>query len=638
MALMALSPLTTVHAQHASDDPLATANDAFGLTLGLENIGLYGPGLVRGFNPQSAGNVRIDGLYFDQQGALSNRVVEGSTIRIGVSEIGYAFPAPTGIVDYDLRRPGNGTPSATVVASAGPFQAKGFSVDGNVPLISSELQLPIGASLQTSTNTPGGLSNPGYTSAVANVGATPQWKPNDWLTFRGIFDWTQTTHAKTLPFVFTAGDYLPPDTPRGYYGQNWAEGRSLAENFGGIVTARLADHWSLAAGVFRSSADAPVSYEDLYLNTLPNGSAEQYVVGNPDQRTSSTSGEARLVGRFGTDSWHHDVVLLARGRDTLAQYGGSDTVDVGPAFIDQGVQVPEPGFAYTARTQDRTELWSAGAAYRAQWQGHGDFAVGIQQENYDKNVSSPGLPPARLTDHPLRAYGNAALALGERVTAYAGYTQGLEDSGAVPSVAANRGTILPDARTWQTDAGFRFLLTPKLKLITGVFEIQKPYFNFDANNIDRQLGIQRERGLELSLSGEVVPGLNVALGALLGEVTIIGSNLAAEGVGTTAFGQPHSQGSFNANYKLPWLPALSADITFLEFGAAPASVDDVAQNRTATWLGVGGRYRFKLWGAPATLRVQVQNAANFYIWNYGYSPGFSQWPPRAYFGYVTADF
>jgi iron complex outermembrane recepter protein len=273
-ALMALSLPTAVYAQHASDDPLATANDAFGLTLGLESIGLYGPGLVRGFNPQTAGNVRIDGLYFDQQGALSNRVVEGSTIRIGVSEIGYAFPAPTGIVDYDLRHPGNGTPSATVVASAGPFQAKGLSVDGNLPLISSDLQLPIGASLQASTQSAAGGVDPGYTSTLANVGATPQWKPNDWLTFRGIFDWTQTTHAKTLPFVFAAGDYLPPETPRGYYGQNWAEGRSLSENYGGMVTARLDTHWAIAAGLFRSIADAPMSFEDLYLNTLPNGSAE----------------------------------------------------------------------------------------------------------------------------------------------------------------------------------------------------------------------------------------------------------------------------------------------------------------------------------------------------------------------------
>ena len=637
-ATMALSPLTAVYAQHASDDPLATANDAFGLKLGLESIGLYGAGGVRGFDPQAAGNVRIDGLYFDQQGALSNRVVEGSTIRIGVSEIGYAFPAPTGIVDYDLRHPGNGTPSATVVASAGPFQAQGLRVDGNLPPISRDLQLPIGASLQTSTNTPAGWSNPGYTSTVANVGATPQWKPNEWLSFRGIVDWTRTTHAKTLPFVFTAGDYLPPETPRGYYGQKWAEGRGLSENYGGIVTARLDTHWSLAAGLFRSIADAQVSFEDIYLNTLPNGSAEHFMVGNPDQRTASTSGEVRLVGRFGTGSWRQDVVFLARGRDTLALYGGSDVVDVGPAFIDQGIQVPEPNFSYTARTQDRTELWSVGVAYRAQWQGHGDFAVGVQKENYDKNVSAPGLPPARLADHPLRAYGNAALTLGERVTAYAGYTQGLEDSGAVPSVAANRGTVLPDGRTWQTDAGFRFRLTSKLKLIAGVFEIEKPYFNFDTSNVDRQLGIQRARGVELSLSGEVLPNLNVAVGALLGEVNIIGSNLAAEGVGTTAFGQPHTQGSINANYKFPRLPALSADITFLEFGAAPASVDDVVQNYTETWLAVGGRYRFKLWGAPATLRLQVQNATNFHFWNYGYSPGFSQLQPRAYFGYLTADF
>src|SRR5579863_7707493 len=180
-ALLLATAVGTVQAQHAADDPVATATDSFGLTLGLESIGLYGPGFVRGFNPQVAGNVRIDGLYFDQQGALSNRVVEGSSIRIGVSEIGYAFPAPTGIVDYDLRRLGNGTPSATIVASAGPFQGRGVSIDGNLPL-STELQLPLGGSYQISTQTPFGGPNPGYTSKVANVGATPQWQPNDRLT------------------------------------------------------------------------------------------------------------------------------------------------------------------------------------------------------------------------------------------------------------------------------------------------------------------------------------------------------------------------------------------------------------------------------------------------------------------------
>jgi iron complex outermembrane receptor protein len=637
--MLVSSTLSTVRAQHASDDPVASANDGFGLTLGLESIGLYGPGFVRGFNPQTAGNVRIDGLYFDQQGALSNRVVEGSTIRIGVSEIGYAFPAPTGIVDYDLRHPGNGTPSATIVASAGPFEARGVSIDGNLPLVSTELQLPMGASYQISTQTPFGSPNPGYTSTVVNVGATPQWKPNDRLTFRGIFDWTRTSNAKTLPIVLTAGDYQPPETPRGYYGQNWAEGKSLAENYGGIVVAQLSRDWSLAAGVFRSVADNPISYADLYLNTLPNGSAEQFMVGYPDQRTSSTSGEARLTGHFGTGSWRQDLILLARGRDTLALYGGSDVIDLGPALIDQGIQAPEPTFTYSGRTHDRTELWSAGAAYRAQWQGRGDFAFGVQQESYDKDVTSSDLPEAHLTDRPLRVYGTAALAVTDRATAYAGYTQGLEDSGVAPSNAENRGAILPDARTWQMDAGIRYQLTPKVKFIAGVFEIQKPYFNLDTSNVDRQLGLQRATGLELSASGEVIRNFNIAAAVLWGEVKVIGPNLQAEGVGSIALNQARFTGTINANYKLPSLPALSADMAILHFGPYPASIDDVAQAPGGTLVALGGRYRFKILGAPATLRVQVQNLTNIYFWNLSFNaPLFTQYQPRALFCYLTADF
>jgi iron complex outermembrane recepter protein len=635
--MLVCAAIGTAQAQHASDDPVASANDAFGLTLGLESIGLYGPGNIRGFSPQAAGNVRIDGLYFDQQGTLSNRVVEGSTVRIGVSEIGYAFPAPTGIVDYTLRHPGNGTSSASVVVSAGPFEARGVSIDGNLPLASSALQLPMGASCQIGNETPFGSPNPGYTSTVANFGATPQWKPNDQLTVRAIFDWTETTHAKTLPLVFTAGDYLPPGTPRGYYGQNWAEGRSLSENYGGIVTAKLSPQWSFAAGIFRSVADNPISYVDLYLNTRPNGSADQVIVGSPDQRTSSISGEARLTGQFVVGAWHQDIVLLARGRDTLALYGGSDAVNVGPALIDQGVQVPEPDFLYSARTHDRTELWSAGASYRAQWQGRVDLALGIQQESYIKDVSFPDLPNEQLTDRPLRAYGTAAQILTDRATAYEGYTQGLEDSGVAPSGAENRGAILPDARTWQADAGVRYLLTPNVKLISGVFEIEKPYFDLDTRSVDRTLGLQRADGLEISVSGETTKNLDITAAMLLGEVKVIGPNLRAENVGSIAFGQPKIQSTINATYKFPQLPALSADIGIFHFGKAPASVDDVTQNPALTSLSLGARYRFEILGAPTTLRVQVLNLTNTYYWNMLYSPGFSQFQPRGLFAYLTAD-
>jgi hypothetical protein len=56
--------------QYDKDDEFFFVLDA-GADMGvcMSAPGLYGPGGVRGFNPLTAGNVRIDGLYFDQQRA-----------------------------------------------------------------------------------------------------------------------------------------------------------------------------------------------------------------------------------------------------------------------------------------------------------------------------------------------------------------------------------------------------------------------------------------------------------------------------------------------------------------------------------------------------------------------------------------
>jgi hypothetical protein len=127
-----------------------------------------------------------------------------------------------------------------------------------------------------------------------------------------------------------------------YIGQNWAEGRSIAENFGGLITIQLSSVWSLAAGVFRSISDNPLSFSDFYVNVEANGNAAHLVVGYRDQSVFSTSGETRLIGHFSLGRWGHEVVLLARGRNTLARYGGADIVDVGPSQISHPAQVPHP--------------------------------------------------------------------------------------------------------------------------------------------------------------------------------------------------------------------------------------------------------------------------------------------------------
>src|SRR6187549_3592452 len=107
-------------AQRADDNAVKSADDAFGTSVGTENIGLYSPFEVRGFSAVEAGNVRIDGLYFDRQTDLTALLAPAQTIRVGISAQGYPLPAPTGIVDNELVRVGD-TRVISVVAGVGPF-------------------------------------------------------------------------------------------------------------------------------------------------------------------------------------------------------------------------------------------------------------------------------------------------------------------------------------------------------------------------------------------------------------------------------------------------------------------------------------------------------------------------------------
>ena len=100
--LAALACPGLAHAQRAAENALNSADDAFGSSVGLENTGIYSESDTRGFSPTKAGNVRIDGVYYDPVGSLSSRLRIGNVVRIGFAAEEYPFQAPTGIVEYRL--------------------------------------------------------------------------------------------------------------------------------------------------------------------------------------------------------------------------------------------------------------------------------------------------------------------------------------------------------------------------------------------------------------------------------------------------------------------------------------------------------------------------------------------------------
>src|SRR4030095_15506146 len=94
-------------AQRTGENAVTSAEDAFGTSVGNETIGLYSTDEVRGFSPAVAGNIRLDGLYMGGIVIGNQRIQSGSNVRVGLSAQGYAFPAPTGIVELALRPAGD---------------------------------------------------------------------------------------------------------------------------------------------------------------------------------------------------------------------------------------------------------------------------------------------------------------------------------------------------------------------------------------------------------------------------------------------------------------------------------------------------------------------------------------------------
>ena len=120
--------------QRADENAVTAAQDAFGTTIGFQNVGLYSANDARGFSPQQAGNLRIEGLYFDQQTWVTGDcMVRETTMRVGIAAQSYSFPAPTGIADLSLRTPGDKALVSAIV-TRGPFNTVTADVETQIPL------------------------------------------------------------------------------------------------------------------------------------------------------------------------------------------------------------------------------------------------------------------------------------------------------------------------------------------------------------------------------------------------------------------------------------------------------------------------------------------------------------------------
>jgi iron complex outermembrane receptor protein len=591
------APPLTAAGSRAGENAVRQAGDAFGTTIGREGIGLYSASSVRGFSPRAAGNVRIAGLYFDPVFFPSDRISGSTVIRVGPTVLGSPFPSPTGVVDLGLRVPGDKA-GASILANIDSWGSRIIEADVALP-ITDGFSLGVGGQI-AHEHMGDGTRDYYYEGALI-----ARLRPAPGIELVPFVSLAYTPFHEAATIYVPAGEALPPRLPRNFWnGPRWQRTRETELNAGAVLSADLAPGWALKAGLFRSSVAYFEDYTNLLTDVRPDGSGRAQVIIDPPLLFASTSGEVRLTRSWTEGTRAHQLHLAVRGRDARRRFGGAPLVDLGPATLTMPIGTPQPVAAFTEQERDRFRQWTLAAGYEGHWDGVGELSLGVQHSDYRKRIGLPGVAPVETSTRPLLFNANIAAALTSRLAAYGGYVTGLEESGVAPEQAANRNEALPAIRTRQFDAGLRWTVAGNLRLVLGLFDVSKPYFNLDAARVFRQLGEVRNRGIETSFSGPITPRLTVVAGAVL-----LSPRVTADvaGVGRRPVGAVAQTYTISGDWRPPWLPGVSFDARLSHTSSRTATVSNLVSIPALTFADIGGRYRFKLAGSAATLRVQVEN-------------------------------
>jgi iron complex outermembrane receptor protein len=592
--------------QRAAENAVSSAEDGFGTSVGLENIGIYSEADTRGFSPLKAGNVRFDGIYVDTIQTVPGRLRTSTAIRVGFAAAEYPFHAPTGIVDHMLR-PYPTKLGISLGASRMPYGGSILEGDLRLPIIAGHLALTGGATRALTRQGDGG-GNFSYGVTIRPI-----------VRFGGV-EIAPFVHRGTYarifsrPLVVVTGDFLPPLPPhRLYLGQRWAAGRQKNRAAGAVIKAAITDNLSLRGGLFYVQGDRIRNYNEIFSITGPldndgNATARYRLISDPQLDLHSTSGEMQFAWHMTHGPWQHRVIAGYRGRDRFTETGGSAIRDFGLVRFGTQDSQPEQALAYGISNAGRVKQTAMMVGYVGRLAGVGSINLGLQKARYRGIFRVGATSQVSLSkDDPWLYNAIVTFDVDRAFSLYAGTETGLEDSGVAPENAANRNEQLPATRARQIEAGVRWRF-PGGQLVLNAFQITKPFFSFDAlggePTIFTRVGTVRNRGIESSLSGHFGKRLSVVAGALLMKPRLSD--------GGRPFGTPSIYARADANYRTDIFGGLTPTATVAYTGKRPVRPDLMVPGYATVDLGF--RQQFNVGKVPASIRTVLQNAFDAKTW------------------------
>ena len=629
------------------NNAVTQAEDGFGNQAGKESIGIYSDSNVRGFSPGNAGNLRIEGMYFDKRAYLGHLLLDSSKVRIGTTVTGYPFPAPTGIVDYQLRKAGDQAEYSYSVELENSIRGAGdraLDVNALLPLTAPDARVKMGMSVAASAYkelTP--QHEASYYRSAAIVGHIRSADQGD-------------TAFELLPFY--SHDQVPYETPHSYWyvpdgklppaesyhianksamKADWMRGHGHSRTLGIIYQQHLPGQWLIKGSLIRSAADSPRS-ETHVIEQLSANRWQNSYYSEKNVSKQADSAELRLSKTLQHEDSRQQFHLVWRGRRSEQRYGGEAYADLGTVafrqqFAELTLPATAPDFQYGERSLDRVRQNNLGLAYEYK-NARATLNLGLMKSYYDKQTwtgTAQERSFVRMQDQPLLGYWNLSLALGAGYSLYGGQTQGLEESGVAPVSASNRFAALPAIHTSQKDAGLRWKWQQderSLNAVLGYFEVSKPHYGFNSQQVYVQTGQVQHRGLEGSIAGNLTPHLNLVMAAVYLDARV------NQPLSNTARVRPVASVPLEVRsyleYSPPQLPNSSADLGLQYTGPQTSSESSGSRLDKKVLIQLGLRHQLDWGKAKLQLRFQVSNLFNRDTWEVDSDNTFFPGRPRSW--------
>lgn len=353
-----------------------------------------------------------------------------------------------------------------------------------------------------------------------------------------------------------------------------------------------------------------------------NGNTSFYRFDNV-RKDNIATGEIGLRGKFATGPIKHAVVLSAatfssESKNAFA-FGDFFNPVAGNLYNPVTIALPTPTFFVggsmaSPLVTERVDTTSVALADTLTFADDrilltlGARQQNIEQRNYDNNT---GALSASYDEDKLTPMAGIVFKLSSQVSLYGNYVEALNKGDTAPFGTTNFGQSLAPHVSTQQEIGVKYD-GGRLGAGLSVFSIEKPFGAVD-NNVFREAGVQRNRGVEISAFGEPLRGLRVLGGVTFLQAKIVESTDSTV-EGKRAIGVPKAQVNLGADWDVPGVKGLAVNARAVHTTSQYADAANTLRVPSWTRFDLGARYTTLLADQAVTFRARVDNVTDRNYW------------------------